>query len=415
MSAVPLGRRYTMSPTNTDPVVALDEFPRRVGPLDFSDADEVELKAVLTKIRAAQRCLDGVVMSIGRRSDELAAQGRAAPAAETMRADGAVSARQARREARRSETATIMPGIDQAVKEGQLSGEHVDAIARHSTKLTEEQRESLDIAAVVAKARQVPAETFERFLKRQVDDIRGDHGLGDTEAKRSASEFRHWFDHGSGMGRFSGSLDPERYEMLIGAVEHRTGSLAAAGGVEKDRNLAARALVDLAVRKGVAGSGSRLLPSILVVTDQATLAGAPRKNSLRQTEGGHDIAAASVERLACDAMIRGVTLDGHGVPIDVGRKYRTATDGQWAALKAIYSTCAWAGCRSPIGWCQAHHIEEWENGGRTDLKNLVPLCSQHHHRVHEGGWSVTLESDRTLQIHKPGGAHHATVPTPMRC
>ena len=137
--------------------------------------------------------------------------------------------------------------------------------------------------------------------------------------------------------------------------------------------------------------------------------------SVCQTETGHDIPVQTVDRLSCDAVIRRVTLDETGVPVNVGRRYRTATDAQWAALKAVYSSCAWEGCDRPITWCQAHHIREWEHGGRTDLDNLVPLCTQHHHRVHEGQWHIKLLPDRTLEIHRPDGTHHTTTPPPMRC
>jgi hypothetical protein len=40
--------------------------------------------------------------------------------------------------------------------------------------------------------------------------------------------------------------------------------------------------------------------------------------------------------------------------------------------------------------CNVHHIDYWENGGFTDLNNMVPLCSRHHHATHEGGWKLTL-------------------------
>ena len=97
------------------------------------------------------------------------------------------------------------------------------------------------------------------------------------------------------------------------------------------------------------------------------------------------------------------------------RKYRTDTDAQWAALKAVYRSCAWDGCTAPISWCQAHHIKPWDRHGPTDLDNLIPLCSRHHHRVHEGGWHIKLLADWSLRIHRPDGALAANVPTPRRC
>jgi 5-methylcytosine-specific restriction endonuclease McrA len=295
-----------------------------------------------------------------------------------------------------------------------LSGEHVDAIARHTDALDDNQRTGLDLGAVLARGEQLPPESFNRYLKQLVDGLRGDQGLGDAIAKQQAAEFRHWFDHATGMGRFSGSLDPERYEELTTTIEQRCGSLAAAGDVEKGPNLAATALVDL-VSGAAAGANAReRLPSILVVVDHCSVPGGSQTGPTYQTGNGHNLAAASVDRLTCDATIRRVTLDDSGVPINVGRKHRTATDAQWAALKAIHSTCGWVDCAAPINWCQAHHIHEWEHGGHTNLDNLIPLCSRHHHRVHEGKWSVKLKPDRSLVIFRPDGVLYATAPTPSR-
>jgi hypothetical protein len=53
--------------------------------------------------------------------------------------------------------------------------------------------------------------------------------------------------------------------------------------------------------------------------------------------------------------------------------------------------------------CQPHHIAWWRNGGSTDLVNLLPLCSRHHHSVHEGGWELHLAPDRRLTVTFPDG------------
>ncbi|MSZ99743.1 MAG: hypothetical protein F2581_04045, partial [Actinobacteria bacterium] len=56
-------------------------------------------------------------------------------------------------------------------------------------------------------------------------------------------------------------------------------------------------------------------------------------------------------------------------------------------------------CEVIFDHCNIHHIEYWENGGPTDLNNMVPLCSQHHHAAHEGGWKLTLNPEtRKLTI-----------------
>ncbi len=402
-----------MSCANIDSRSALCAFPGHVADLDVSTADEAELREALAQVRTAQRCLEGLTVRIGVRANALASQGLAAPALETLRSQGMVGAAHARQEARRVEVAEAAPHVIEGLDSGHLCGEHIDAIARQTARLTDEQRDKFDYRTVVAQGARLAPEPFKRFLKHTIDTIQSDHGLGDTMTARRASRFRHWFDDKTGLGRFSGSLDPERYEQFTTAIEQRCAELAASGGVEKNANLAAQCVVDLVTATGERGARARL-PSILVVVDQQTVTSGPHPRSVRQTENGHDVAYESVSRLACDATIRRVTLDQRGVPINVGRRYRTATDAQWAALKTIYCRCAWDGCTAPISWCQAHHIQEWERGGPTDLGNLVPLCSRHHHRVHEGQWTIKLKPDRSLAIHKPDSTSHATTPPPTR-
>jgi hypothetical protein len=92
-------------------------------------------------------------------------------------------------------------------------------------------------------------------------------------------------------------------------------------------------------------------------------------------------------------------IDGRSVPIDVGRSKRLATVHQRRALEAIYPTCAIPDCEVIFDHCNVHHIDYWENGGSTDLNNMIPLCSRHHHAAHEGGWKLQLNLEtRELSI-----------------
>ena len=107
---------------------------------------------------------------------------------------------------------------------------------------------------------------------------------------------------------------------------------------------------------------------------------------------GTPISSQTVQRLACDGVLHRV-LKADSMVIDVGRAKRTAQPAQWRGLRARHKTCAWTGCDRPLGWTQAHHLEFWREGGRTDLRKMIPLC--HHHRlVHEGGWQVIQTSQR---------------------
>ena len=194
--------------------------------------------------------------------------------------------------------------------------------------------------------------------------------------------------------------------MIVNRVEQQLRRLANQGDVSKDTALAATAAFELLCGTGGSGRG---LPHLNVLVDWETFRQGAHEHSVRETGDGHRLPPESISRLACDATIQRIVLDGRGVPVNVGRKHRTATDAQWQAMRAMYRTCAWHGCDRPISWCQIHHIAEWERGGPTDLCNLIPLCHRHHHQVHEGGWSVKLTKDRRLEIYTPGGVLDAVA------
>jgi hypothetical protein len=109
--------------------------------------------------------------------------------------------------------------------------------------------------------------------------------------------------------------------------------------------------------------------------------------------GGAAISSTTVQRFACDGVLHRV-LKADSMVVDVGRAKRTAQPAQWRALKARHKTCAWPGCDRPMSMTEAHHIELWKDGGRTDLGKLVPLCYHHHRLVHEGGWQVVKAGER---------------------
>ena len=70
-------------------------------------------------------------------------------------------------------------------------------------------------------------------------------------------------------------------------------------------------------------------------------------------------------------------------PLYVGRSSRTVTGAQFKALVARDRHCVVRGCHRPPASCEAHHVEHWLDGGRTDLSNLVLLCHAHHHDHHD--------------------------------
>jgi hypothetical protein len=146
------------------------------------------------------------------------------------------------------------------------------------------------------------------------------------------------------------------------------------------------------------------VPEISVLIDWDTLrAGVFGEASVSESASAVPLTPEAVRRMACDGRIVPVVLGGDGVPLDVGRSRRLATPAQRRALAAMYRTCAHPHCSRPLSWCQIHHVRWWELGGPTDLANMVPLCDRHHHEVHDGGWTLTIDAHRVLTWTTPAG------------
>ena len=65
----------------------------------------------------------------------------------------------------------------------------------------------------------------------------------------------------------------------------------------------------------------------------------------------------------------------------------------------------------PFEDCQMHHVVPFDPDGLTDLDNLAPVCSEHHHLVHEGGWKLILTPDRVATWTRPDGTTFHTGST----
>ena len=105
------------------------------------------------------------------------------------------------------------------------------------------------------------------------------------------------------------------------------------------------------------------------------------------TSQGSPLRGEAVRRLCCDAGVHRIVVRGESEILDLGRDQRLFNRKQRRAIQFRHAhVCAIRGCGRRV--TQVHHIQWWENDGETNIDNGVPLCSYHHHLVHEGGWNV---------------------------
>lgn len=122
---------------------------------------------------------------------------------------------------------------------------------------------------------------------------------------------------------------------------------------------------------------------VLVVVRLETLAGQPNTSPARYVGADALLTGGQLLRLTCDADLARVVLDPAGAVVDVGRLTRTVSPAQWRGLLARDGRCVVRGCRRRPSGCQAHHVQHWARGGKTNLTNLALLCHSHHTELHD--------------------------------
>ncbi|WP_046301130.1 HNH endonuclease signature motif containing protein [Mycobacterium sp. UM_Kg27] len=107
--------------------------------------------------------------------------------------------------------------------------------------------------------------------------------------------------------------------------------------------------------------------------------------------------------LLCDASFE-VWFERAGEVIGAGRTTRGISRRLRRALEHRDRCCVVPGCGATRG-LHAHHIRHWEDGGETELNNLVLVCPYHHRLHHRGlititgdaaSLTVTDDTDRPL-------------------
>ena len=404
-----------MSPTDPD-AGAVFEALRSVDPAVL---DRDELVAVTSQIAALRAWCDGLQVRVTRRQRELAAAGRSESPVESLAQHGRQSSKEARAAEARERVCSTIAGFEDALSTGSVSSGHVDALAAATRRLDE--RELADVAAVadelLADAERQSVDAFARSCRdriRNATSVDGDadaSAAAELEAQRSRANVKHWQDRETGMWHTNLELDPVRDRTVWRAIRQSLGKVRRRDG---NRNTPWHTLEVDAVVDAVSGGGDGLrerVPEVTVLVDERTRCHGRHDRTVCETSDGEPLPVSTVQRLCCEAEIAIAHVGEHGEVLRQGRSVRVANRAQRRALRAMHRTCAHPGCTVGFDDCRIHHVRFWRLGGPTDLVNLLPLCEEHHHLVHEGGWTVSLDDHRCATWTRPDGVVHHVGPT----
>jgi hypothetical protein len=286
-----------------------------------------------------------------------------------------------------------MPATSEAFYEGSIGWAHVRSMAAALNDRTNDAF-ARDEAMLLQRARELDAERFAIFLRRWESEVDQDGPTPSAfDERRNAVSLAESF-----QGRWFGALNLDAESGAI--VSHGLATVMeelfqpgdAAASLRSATERRAEALVEL-VRRGLA-SEKAARPLVLVQIDL--------EESRAKLADGTWVRGEDARRLACDCDVARVVTAGKSRVLDLGWSTRDPSDAQRRALSAIYSACAFPGCDRPFRWCELHHLIHWLDGGPTDLDNLLPLCSRHHHLHHRGEFPITREGDLLIVRDRSG-------------
>ena len=285
-----------------------------------------------------------------------------------------------------------------ALAAGEINGAHAREITRVLARIGKKlstadrdiaERTLLDLARVDS-----PEQV--RKLGRHLEYVLDPDGPEPRERAARAARSLHLRDLGDGRQRLTGLLPDLDAARLKAALEPLAAPRPSADGIRDARTPAQRnadafmEIVDAHLDRPVEDARRRgERPHLIVTAGLDTLLGLPGAKPAA-TGTGELISGEMLHKLACDSGVTRVLTGPKGLPLDVGRKYRTVQPGQWIALLVRDVGCTGPGCTVPATRVQVHHLTAWSLGGRTNLDDLALACNHCHDLIHHEGWTARM-------------------------
>ncbi len=380
-------------------------------------SDTAHCGSLLARLNGLRSWVESRTLAVTRRLNELAEQTPGIFPEQILADATRVSLTQALQPFKRAEAVELLPEFGAALGSGAVNVDHVDLLARSVAGLDQNAKARLadrDGFLTEVASRTTSAE-FGRTLRDEIRRARQDDGIDRLQRQRRNTRLRTWTDLETGMWCLRGEFDPEsgailqqRLNAAVEALFHdSTPDTCPTDPLDKQHHLRALALLSLTSGKG-SGRGGSIDMSVLI--DAKTLLEGVHEHSVIDCGLGIDLPVETLRRMACYAEITPIIVGADGVHLHLGRTTRLASREQRRALRAMYRGCAIPGCCVAWDYVVIHHLKWFRNLGTTDIDNLLPLCTKHHHLAHEGRWQLTLDTKRNLTITKPDGTQMTTGP-----
>ena len=299
----------------------------------------------------------------------------------------------------------LLPNFRDAVDAGTVSMDHARTLAlaynpRVLPGLVELQ------ALLIERAGQVGFKQWSRELRGMVELLDQDGGHDpNRDVERTSLSISKTFD---GLLHLAGTLFGDDAEAARVALEAKADELfvrfskdrqqTASIKVPCRKTLLGLALIELCIAGGAVDRSSTKppRPEVTMVIKGEAPTDVHDPFGIRLPDG-------TTWRTSCDPDIIAIVIDDLGVPLAMGRRTRLATTAQRHAMGVRDGGCVFAGCDCPVTWTEAHHLDDWQFGGSTDVDKMASLCRHHHGVTHRTGWAMHATPDGWFWWRTPSG------------
>ena len=342
-----------------------------------------------------------------------------------LRHRGRASTAEARREAKRAARLGAWPEVLEAWKAGTVTGTQVEVMAReiperHLDRFAVTAAETCSIVAPLS-----PDDTrqaLERWVECADHLAEREAAEAGTEAPATPRQRELWLSRTSGdVGVLKGELDKDgtaitehalrlatrpdaegerrspaqrRADALVAVAQHYVDTHTAVTSNRRQERLGVSCEIVTLYGSALRGAGVHTAADLQAFLDERPNLGALERGLfLEAFDGTGDVARTLDGNPISDGLLscisegglleRLLTVDGR--VIDHGRSIRHHSASQWRALAARDGGCRFPGCPDPVDGTHVHHVERWEAGGSTDLRQRrAALAALPHHRQPAG-------------------------------
>ena len=285
-----------------------------------------------------------------------------------------------------------LPLISNALEVGRFSLDKAEQLARFATPTTEAEllrwARRANLSAIWKRA--------DRETRKPIDEVRAAH----------EERYLQWwtFDETDSL-QIQGLLPSDQAAAFTKAVDRMASKLARLpdedGDIDRRR---ADALVMLASGQ-IANDPDADRATVVLhahLTDEGRRMGAA-------IERGAVLHPEVARRMSCDCRLQPVFHGSDGGVLGIGRTSRNIPPSLMRVLMERDGGCTFPSCGTKR-FVDGHHIWHWEDGGPTELDNLVVVCRFHHDLIHKFAWTVTLEDNQVARWYRPDGRLYEVGP-----